>query len=190
MDWNYDQLEQQLATLNAAITAAEAHAMACGLLVAANNAPEQCLEAFKEALDTQGPVSGLQDFAVELLDQCAEALDSQEITWEPLLPDDETDMVTRATELGLWVQGFLFGISSGQFQLVSALESDEAKELVKDFTEIAKVGHMDAEEADEVHEEAYAELVEYVRIGALYISELVAEHIVHTLNTKSAETTH
>lgn len=176
MDWNYEQLEQQLLTLGSGSTAAEVHATACGLLAASNNAPEQCLEPFIDSLQADNEQQA-KEVAIEFLDQCSEALDAEEMTWEPLLPDDDYELVQRAGALGQWVQGFLFGLSSSQFQLLENLDNAEAKELVADFAEIAKVAHIDEQSAEDVHEESYAELVEYVRIGALYISELVVEYI-------------
>jgi uncharacterized protein len=85
----------------------------------------------------------------------------------PLLPDDETGLPARVRALSAWCEGFLFGLSSGA-PLNMKQCSPEMKEIVRDFTEFTHAGLGDEEDA-EVEETAYAELVEYIRVGAQLI---------------------
>jgi hypothetical protein len=63
----------------------------------------------------------------------------------------------------MWVQGFNLGFGLQQKQTVGL--SDDVKEVLKDFAEIANLS--DEIEEDETTEQAYFEISEYVRISAL-----------------------
>ncbi len=65
--------------------------------------------------------------------------------------------------------GFLYGLGSGSIQDLSKLPG-EVGEVVKDFDEITRVG-VDAGDAEESNEAAYAELVEFVRVGVQLVFE-------------------
>ncbi|WP_206484076.1 UPF0149 family protein [Thalassotalea sp. G2M2-11] len=80
-----------------------------------------------------------------------------------LLPDDDDSLVERGHALGAWVQGFNLGF--GLQQTKTAKFSDDVKEVLSDFAEIANLS--DEIEEDETTEQAYFEIAEYVRISAL-----------------------
>jgi hypothetical protein len=80
-----------------------------------------------------------------------------------LLPDDDDSLLERANALGTWVQGFNLGF--GLQQKNTAVLSEDVKEVLKDFAEIANLS--DEVEEDETSEQAYFEISEYVRISAL-----------------------
>ena len=80
-----------------------------------------------------------------------------------LLPDDDDSIEERSHALAKWVQGFNLGF--GLQQTKSATFSDEVKEVLADFGEIANLS--DEIDEDEVAEQAYFEIAEYVRISAL-----------------------
>lgn len=80
-----------------------------------------------------------------------------------LLPDDDESIVERSHALGVWVQGFNLGF--GLEQQKTASLSDDVKEVLQDFAEIANL-ISETEENEEV-EQAYFEVSEYVRISAL-----------------------
>jgi len=80
-----------------------------------------------------------------------------------ILPDDDDSITERANGLGVWVQGFNLGF--GLEQKNNASLSDDVKEILNDFTEIANLSS-DVEE-DEATEQAYYEISEYVRMSAL-----------------------
>jgi len=80
-----------------------------------------------------------------------------------LLPDDDDSLVERAHALGAWVQGFNLGF--GLQQKNNATFSDDVKEVLTDFSDIANLS--DEIEEDETTEQAYFEISEYVRISAL-----------------------
>ena len=80
-----------------------------------------------------------------------------------LLPDDDDSLLERGHALGAWVQGFNLGF--GLQQNKAAKFSDDVKEVLNDFAEIANLS--DEIEEDESTEQAYFEIAEYVRISAL-----------------------
>lgn len=80
-----------------------------------------------------------------------------------LLPDDDDSMAERGHALSLWVQGFNLGF--GLEHKDSPIVSEEVKEVLTDFSEIANLS--DEMEEDEDTEQAYFEISEYVRISAL-----------------------
>jgi len=85
----------------------------------------------------------------------------------PFLPSDDTDLTERTQALGAWCEGFLYGLA-GQVQLNLRECSDEVQEIIRDFTQFTRAS-LDSGENDEVEEDAYAELVEYIRVGAQLI---------------------
>ena len=80
----------------------------------------------------------------------------------PLLPDDDEPIGERTEALSQWVQGFLYGLGSGVTG-DHARVSPEAGEIVRDFIEIAHGG--EAVDDSEESEMAFAEVVEFVRVG-------------------------
>jgi hypothetical protein len=80
-----------------------------------------------------------------------------------LLPDDDDTIAERGHALSMWVQGFNLGF--GLQQKDTPVVSDEVKEILTDFVEIANLS--DEMDEDEDTEQAYFEIAEYVRISAL-----------------------
>ncbi len=88
-----------------------------------------------------------------------------------LLPDDDDSMAERGNALSIWVQGFNLGF--GLQQKDKPVLSEEVKEVLIDFGEIANLS--DEMDEDEDTEQAYFEISEYVRISALLcFSELAS----------------
>lgn len=101
---------------------------------------------------------------LRLRDEAGEDLASTDMSFEPLLPDDAMPLSQRVDALAAWCGGFLYGLSSHRTLDLRAL-SEEARETLKDFSEFTQAG-FDAGGDLETEEAAYAELVEYVRMGA------------------------
>ena len=106
-----------------------------------------------------------------LYDSTVRRLAGNEADFAPLLPDDDRPLTERADALSQWCQGFLYGLGSGTTSDPGKV-SIEAGEIIRDFTEITHVG-VDADEENEENEVAYAEVVEFVRVGVqLLFAEL------------------
>ncbi|MEC9375712.1 MAG: UPF0149 family protein [Pseudomonadota bacterium] len=94
-------------------------------------------------------------------------LEKGDLDFNLLLPSDDCSLDERTTALAEWCQGFIDGIALGSkanSNLSKKLfDLGVMREILEDFSEItlAVVG---ADE-EEVTEDAYAEIVEYVRIS-------------------------
>jgi len=84
-------------------------------------------------------------------------------SFQLMLPDDDDSIVERGNALGVWVQGFNLGFGLQQHK--ATVLSDDVKEVLTDFVEIANLS--DEMEEDESTEQAFYEISEYVRISAL-----------------------
>jgi uncharacterized protein YgfB (UPF0149 family) len=150
---------------------AEAHGALCGMLAAR---PVERGAWVRQVLGEVEPGSG-DVFAVELqglLEQVYRTtvtqLDDASMGFYLLLPDDEEGLDTRAAALAKWCEGFLYGLG-----LVGVddrqLGDGELQEFVNDVSEISRV-EFESGPGDEEEEEAYSELVEYIRMGVLLAS--------------------
>lgn len=99
-----------------------------------------------------------------------------------LLPDDDDSIAERANAIGAWVQGFNLGF--GLQQKSSPITSDDVKEVLSDFAEIANLS--DEIEDDETTEQAYFEIAEYVKVSVL----LCFAELASPPETKNQETLH
>ncbi len=84
-------------------------------------------------------------------------------SFQIMLPDDDDSIAERSNAIGVWVQGFNLGF--GLQQKNNAVLSEDVKEVLSDFAEIANLS--DEVEEDEATEQAYYEIAEYARISAL-----------------------
>lgn len=91
------------------------------------------------------------------------------LEFQPLLPDDATPLAERVDALGEWCQGFLMGMALGGIKDVAKLPG-ESGEAVRDLVQLARAGSYDLSEGDE-DEQAYSDLVEYVRTAVLLVNE-------------------
>ena len=101
---------------------------------------------------------------LQFRDETIAALTDLQSVFTPMLPDDAVSLADRAAALGAWCEGFLYGLA-GRIKLNLRECSEEVREIVKDFTEFTR-SSLDSGSDDEGEENAYAELVEYVRVGA------------------------
>lgn len=148
--------------------AAGYHGALCGALCV-KRAEEIDLMHLMDVGDTQpAPLEPeTQRELATLREQALSSLQDGEAGFTPLLPDDETDLELRIAALVAWCEGFLFGLASNT-QLNLKKCSEEAKEIVEDFAQFTRAG-IGTDDDTELEETAYAELVEYIRVGAQLI---------------------
>lgn len=149
---------------------AECHGVACGLLC---RLPEASLDAFIGLLGTlkllDEPGTGLNMSLEELLNASRLQLADEDMGLALWLPNDEETLEERTMSLAQWCSGFLAGLGSGGDDSLDAM-SDEANEALKDLAQISTADVMDTEESED-DENAFAEIVEYVRVAILIIRE-------------------
>jgi uncharacterized protein len=170
----YDQLAEALSRLGYAQDAAEYHGALCGALCVKEPADIDPMGVLRrEGQSAEGETGAMQALHA-LRGQSAEAFSGIEMGFKPLLPDDDAALPRRVEALSAWCEGFLFGLSTGQ-PLNMKQCSAELKEIVRDFTEFTHAGVTEDEDG-ELEETAYAELVEYIRVGAQLIFMELHEH--------------
>ncbi len=160
---HYEDVAEVLRRAGYNDTAALYHGAVCGSL---------CMVE-RDALDLAalidaggGAASDPEGMAVleTLRDRSNDDLLSTEMSFAPLLPDDEMPLSVRVEALSAWCEGFLYGFSCHR-QLDLGTCSEEAQETLRDFTQFTQAG-FDPGGEPEAEEAAYTELVEYIRVGA------------------------
>ena len=96
--------------------------------------------------------------------------------FEPLLPGDEDSTADRAQALAHWCEGFLHGLVSAQHgdDLKERLAAEPLADIIKDMLQITRAA-VDDDSDSEADEEAYAEIVEYLRVAAQLAYEELAD---------------
>lgn len=168
----FPELEDTLAQAGSTTEAAEAHGSLCGALCIAS---PYGIDAWLEELLEESSASNPQWRSVleRVFAETAEALSGGAMSFEPLLPDDDQPLSDRAAALAHWCSGFLYGLgAAGQGISLDSLP-DEAGEIVQDMREITRAA-LDTQEPTETDEQAYAELVEFIRVGVQLVYEELA----------------
>ena len=178
---DYDDLERVLEDLESLNTASETHGVLCGLLVA--RGVEQ--DAWMQHLISEAekvPGDALQEEIETLLEQLYRATVTQlgdpELGFYLLLPADEVVLEERAGALAKWCEGFIYALGLGGVG-EGALSDEDLKEFLANMTEISRAT-AEQEDDDNDEEQAYVELVEYVRLGVLLAStelQMAAERV-------------
>ncbi|RJS92378.1 UPF0149 family protein [Salinisphaera sp. Q1T1-3] len=141
-------------------TPGETHGTLTGMLCMDNEAAPAAAVDDVTAPSLTSALDALREITLE-------GLFDPDLSFRPLLPDDETPLETRVAALARWCGGFLYGLSFfGDFN--PARLSAEIREVVSDLTELSKA-ELSADQDDESAETDYAELVEYVRVGVQMI---------------------
>jgi uncharacterized protein YgfB (UPF0149 family) len=159
----YDEFEQVLRTARALPEPSEAHGTLAGALCSSRD--YGLIEWLREILPDDSPdEAALQSSVLQnVYDAMVRSLGGSDSDFQPLLPDDDSSLTERADALSSWCQGFLYGLGSGTTADPGKV-STEAGEIIRDLTEITHVG-VDAGDENEENEIAFAEVVEFVRVG-------------------------
>lgn len=173
-DIDYLSLSSALQRIAAVDThPAELHGQLCGQLC---SQPElqfnQWLDAsLPELIDAKGQGNALASETETLLRQLfvdTEAgIQDQELGFQLFLSDDTENLPQRLDELAEWCSGFLLGLAMGGVKDYKGLPGD-IPELLEDLVEISRAGHYELQD-EEQDENAYMELIEYVRMGVMLI---------------------
>jgi yecA family protein len=167
---SFHDLDDTLRRAGAACDAAEAHGTLCGALCAGLDSDGPWLEhILDEATGTPEALRRCREALTALRDSTHGQLAGGSLEFAPLLPDDELGLADRTDALSEWCQGFLFGIGLGGDRLKFEELAEESTEILKDMTQISQAG-FEGEDSEE-DETAYAEIVEYVRMGVQLLYE-------------------
>lgn len=173
----FAEVEHELRAVDASLTVAEAHGCLCGALCTLQHfSPQRWLqELLPEEVTpiTDRPAGDVSGVLQQVFTDSSEALRGDAMQFAPLLPDDEAPLPERIAALAQWSQGFLYGFGIGAPTAPHALPGDTA-EVLQDLSEIARANEAEVAGSDE-EEQAYAELVEYLRAAVQLIHEEFAE---------------
>lgn len=160
---DYTEMSQALNQTTLKPHPSQAHGLICGLLC---GNPKTPTAAWHEWILGQ-PSEIIPPLLQALHDITEKQLRELMFELALLLPDDDVPLTERAEALTLWAQGFLTGLKLTQVQIVER-EPSEMTEAINDVIEIAKMNYEEVV-ASEEDEEAYVELVEYVRMAVIFI---------------------
>ena len=163
---SYAEIQRVLAQERSLSEAAEAHGTLAGALctVIAYRFEDWLLEILPEGRARPESSGALR----ELYSDTADSLEGARMEFHPLLPEDEQPIGARTAALAQWCHGFLYGLGTH----VSGVRGD-VEEVVRDFTEITHAD-VDGTDSEESNESAYAELVEFVRVGVQLVFDELA----------------
>jgi yecA family protein len=168
--FDFDEMANHLLEQGLATSPSQLHGCLSGLLTAGAEAtPEVGLDALAQALDMVAH-GELASRLMQLYTVTAAALQDDEFTFHPLLPDDDAELAERTAAMADWCKGFLAGfaqLSVGAQSSASAL-SEDSGEVLRDIAAIAEAA-VDDDESEEDLEESYMELVEYLRFAVLNV---------------------
>lgn len=174
------QLEDLLFNVDAAVGAIESHGTLCGMLCAqgATEASQWMLCVLGEREESSKVLQQTGKKLLQIHKISVEQMNDIDADFELMLPDDDESLETRVEALGIWCQGFVYGLAVGGIKEDTVLPED-SKELITDILEISRAGYVADNEAElatdeedtEEDEVAFMEVCEYVRMGILLIYE-------------------
>ena len=149
----------------------ELHGVLCGRLAAGSRIEEpEWLSMVCEHMglpeNATDDSEDLAPFMNKAYDQTLSHLKSTDMSFHPLLPDDDYAIEQRLEALVAWVRGFLEGMALSAGEALGQAP-DEIRELIEDMVAISQLA--DDEEASDESEQQLLEITEYIRLGALAV---------------------
>lgn len=166
----FAEVVRVLEGLGSSVSAAEAHGCLVGALCTSPHYPmERWLEEIIPDQDRRNDDDSQQALRLLYADTL-NALRGENMEFEALLPDDDIPLASRAGGLSQWCQGFLYGFGTGEPVKQDELPGN-VNEILNDLTHIGRASVELDGDGNESEEEAYAEVVEYVRVGVQLIHD-------------------
>ena len=164
---DYDDVAQALSAGASAVHPSEAHGCLCGALCLRPDYSRA--DWLDELLPETDPAMADDGALATLFFESAGALARPDMEFEPMLPGDEAPLESRVEALAAWCQGFLYGFGAAG-TAARAVLPDTVTEVLADLAQLSQAGVPAASEP-EVEEDAYIELVEYLRAGVQLVYE-------------------
>ena len=164
---NYELAKDALQKLNTDDTVSSAHGLLCGFYcVKQDISLDDWLNEVLVSIDLNNLLEKeSHQVLAEIFNNTSEQLSDPTLNFWPVIADDESPLKEQANTLIEWCQGFLVGLG------LSSVETsdEEVLEMIKDISEISQ---LDADLLDsEENAQDFYEIVEFVRIGVLFIQE-------------------
>ena len=166
---DHQQLMRVLGEHDFTATASELHGLLSGLIAGgmfkgSDDYLEHMSELFNNGLTIKG---SLKSAASEVVEQIFSQLESEDMSFELMLMDEDEILSEQAEELINWVQYFLVGFGFNKRDLTKA--SNDIREVIEDFTNITR---MDAEIEDSNESQAdFYEVIEFIRVSAVLVHQ-------------------
>ena len=162
----YADVARALAAAASEVPAAEAHGCLCGALCLR---PDYSLAEWLDEILADPAAGAANEPFATLFEESLGVLARPDMEFEPLLPDDDAGLAERVSALAAWCQGFLYGFGASGAAAQAKLP-ETVTEVLGDLTQLSHAGAVGSEDA-EAEEEAYAELVEFVRAAVQIVYE-------------------
>jgi len=163
----FDDVARTLSSGASAVHPAEAHGCLCGALCLRPDYSRA--DWLDEILPQDGPAAAEDGPIATLFHESAGALSRPDMEFEPMLPDDDAPLESRVEALAAWCQGFLYGFGTAGTAARAVLPG-AVSEVLADLAQLSQGGVPDPNEP-EVEEDAYIELVEYLRAAVQLVYE-------------------
>ncbi|KAF0191666.1 MAG: hypothetical protein FD165_1389 [Gammaproteobacteria bacterium] len=173
---NHAEISAALQQIGSDEDAAGHHGTLCGLLCVDNSAEYEAALAphISGIVGTDMPpdpeltvAPGHDPLLDALRQETLRQLRDPELSFRLLLPADELPLNIRMEALMNWCKGFLYGLGTAGFEDFDRLP-DEINEFMQDLIDLTRTDPAAVVE-DEEEENAYVEIVEYLRIGVLLL---------------------
>ncbi len=175
---DHDQLDAALKSCGATWDAAQTHGLLSGrLAIAGSQSGFDWLTQVLEGTDSGDVLRNECEVMLSaLFETTYRQLSERQSEFEPLLPDDDTRASVRATALAHWCEGFLHGLVSSEHSkaLKERLSTDPMADIIKDMLQITRAAVANDRD-DDATDDAYVQLVEYLRVSAQLTSEELVE---------------
>lgn len=173
----HEQLDAALRRCGATWSAAQSHGLLTGrLAIAGADSGFDWLSQVLEGTDANDALrTECEALLGALFESTYRQLAERQSEFEPLLPNDGDPTSIRAAALAHWCEGFLHGLVSADHgdALKQRLSAEPMADIIKDMLQITRAV-ADEDSSAETDEQAYVELVEYLRVAAqLSYEELV-----------------
>lgn len=178
----YGELDEALSDTTLKLHPSQVHGLVCGILCGNNNANA----AWETLIAGDKVTTKTHTLLQSLFDASSNQLKEFLFEFQLVLPSDSEDLPVRAEALTLWAQGFLTGLKLAQVQIMDR-EASEMTEAIHDLVEIAKMNYEQVV-SNEEDEDAYVELIEYVRVAVILIYQDMHEQ--SPLSTNSSNHLH
>ncbi len=172
---DFDDIGDIFVRLGLSISPAELHGLLAGslsgsLALTPKEWLQEVADYFNVALAVlEEPDTEMQAFCQSVSEQLMDS----DLSFNPLLPDDDCDLESRVSALSEWCQGFLNGFGrhqrlSNEGQAGNKMSKD-GHEALRDLAAISQVGLDSDSLPGETEEEYYTGIVEHVRVTVLFL---------------------
>lgn len=175
---DYNALADALRRSGSNWDAAQAHGLLCGRLAAAGGSTSASwIDVVLEGVAPDNALRRECEGMLDTLYQSSHQQLAQRLSeFALLLPDDGEPADVRTDALAQWCEGFLHGLVTGQSdtRLRERLAAEPLSDLIRDLLQITQAT-ADTDDDVETNEQAYTEILEYVRVAAQLAYEELAD---------------